>query len=528
MTATDLTPRWITKVMTSRQYRPRRTFWLAFVAFFAVSGVWALSNPLMASVDEPAHVIKAAATVRGAQDLSDDGADTGIGLVELPQLYLQLETYPNCFAFDPESSAACQQVLSGDVEATTLVKTSAINYNPLYYALVGWPSLLPGGEHTVYMMRLVNAVFVSGLLAFAVRLIAGLPKRRWIGLALLLPLTPTFVNLLGSVNPQSFEVAGAVLLWVSLLALLRSPDHTQTGLRLLGVVIATIPLANARSLGPLMVVIILALCVLSAPWSRTLDVFKDRRSWPSAAICVLACVVSLAWTMSQDALPEGAGDRGLLLRDMLLHTLGLTSAYVQQMFFALGWLDVPVPMWTVFMLISCMGLLAFAGWALGAFRDRLVLALSAGIVFALPIVSHVVQADKIGYFWQGRYAFPIAIGVSLLAGFAVSQREGLIPDWVSLNLVSTVGLTFAGLHGVAFWANLHRYAVGASGGWVLRQPLPWLPVPAALLVLLYGAAWCALVIVVLRATTPQTDDDAISTRPVTLASEVQAQGAISS
>ena len=515
MTATDLTPRWITTVMTSSRHRPRRTFWFAFLAFFAVSGIWAFSNPLMASVDEPAHVVKAAATVRGAEDISEDGSTTGIGLVEIPQLYLQLATYPNCFAFNPESSVACQQVLSGDFEVTTRVETSAMNYNPLYYTLVGWPSLLPGGEHTVYMMRLVNALVVSALLAFAARLIAGLPRRRWIGLALLLPLTPTFVNLLGSVNPQSFEVAGAVLLWVSLLALLRSPDPTQTGIRLLGVVVATIPLANARSLGPLMVVIILVLCVLSAPWRRTLDVFKDRRSWVAAAVCVLACALSLVWTLSQDALPEGAGDNGLVLRDIIFQTLGLTSAYVQQMFFALGWLDVPVPMWTIFLLISCVALIAFAGWALGTFRDRLVLSLSAGIVFALPVVSHVVQADKIGYFWQGRYAFPIALGVALLAGFAVSRREALIPDWVSLNLVTTVALTFAGLQVVAFWANLHRYAVGASGGWFLRQPLPWLPVPAALLTAIYAAAWCALVVVVLRATTPQTDDDVVGAPPVT-------------
>ena len=509
MSATDLSPRWVTRTFTSTSARPRRYLWLAYLAFFAVSTVWAMSNPLMASLDEPSHVTKAAATVLRAPDLSESGLNTGIGVVEVPRLFQQLASYPNCFAFNSQASVSCQQDLQGDVNELALVETSAMNYNPFYYSLVGWPALLPGGEHTVYLMRLTSAFFVSGLLAFAVRLLGGMPRRRWIGLALLVSLTPTLVNLLGSVNPQSFEVAGAVLLWVSLLALLRAPDPSQTGLRLLGVVVATIPLANARSLGPLMVMLILVLCILSAPWRRTLDVFKDRRSWVAVIICALACAASLLWTLTQDAFPEGSGALGYTLRQVFFDTVGLTSAYVQQMIFALGWLDVPGPMWTVFLLISCVALVALIGWSLGTIRDRMVLSFSALLVFALPIISHVVQADKIGFFWQGRYAFPIAIGVILLAGYAISSREDLLPDWMSLNIVTTVGLTYVGLHGVTFWANLHRYAVGASGGWTLRGPLPWTPVPAFVLTAAYLAAWLAVLVVLSRACTPRATGSSV-------------------
>ena len=523
MSATDLTPRWISRLLTSPRSLPRRTFWLAYLAFFAVSCVWALSNPLMANLDEPSHVTKAAATVLRAPDVSEGKANTGIGVVAVPRLFLELASYPNCFAFNSEASVACQQALEGDVDEPAFVETSAINYNPLYYALVGWPALLPGGEHTVYLMRVTSALLVSGLLAFAVRLVMTMERRRWISLALLVTLTPTLVSLLGAVNPQSFEVAGATLLWVSLLALLRDPDPSKIGLRLFGVVVATVPLANARSLGPLMAALILLLCILSAPWRRTLDIFKDRRAWVAMSICALACAASLLWTLTQDAFPEGTEPLGLTLHGIFFGTVGLTSAYVQQMFFALGWVDVPAPMWTVFLLVSCVALVALIGWSLGTIRDRMVLAFSAILVFALPVVSHLVQADKIGFFWQGRYAFPIAIGITLLAGHAISRREHLLPDWASLNIVTTVGLTYVGLHVVALWLNLHRYAVGASGGWLLRNPLPWTSIPAIVFAAAYATAWFAVLIVVTRAGTPQVAgspvDDAPS--PAGAASSVQ-------
>lgn len=489
---------WAARLLaSSRTVSPRRAFWFSFLAFFALSTVWALANPLMASVDEPAHVIKAAATVRGASDVSADGDATGIGSVELPRLYEQLATYPNCFAFQPNASAACQQDLSGDTDSTVLVTTSAINYNPLYYAMVGWPALLPDGEHTVYLMRILNAALSSALLGFAVAVVSGLRTRRWLGVAILACLTPTFVNLMGSVNPQSVEVTGAVLLWVSLLALLRSPDERLHVLRLVGVVVSTLFVANARGLGPMLVVVILVLCILAAPWRRTVDLFRDRRSWWALGASVLACIAATAWILGADALPEGSGAVGIPLRENVFRTLGLTSAYVQQLFVALGWLDVGVPLWVIFLFVSTVAVLVFLAWAAGSLRDRLGIAGAATVTFLMPVLTHAVQADKIGYFWQGRYAFPIAIGILLVAGFALSERDPL-PSWFTINLVATVSTAVVAAQVVVFYSNLHRYASGFEGGWVLTEPLSWSPVPAVGFTLLYAAAWAAAVILVAR------------------------------
>jgi hypothetical protein len=515
---------WTRRLMTSERATPRRAFWWAFAAFFAVTALWALSNPLMATVDEPAHVVKAAATVYGAEDISPDGNTTGVGTVELPRLYGQLAHYANCFAFQPNESVACQQDLSSDTESLVEVKTSAVNYNPLYYALVGWPALLPDGEHTVYAMRLATALLSSALLALTVSVVAGLRERRWVGIAVLTCMTPTFVNLLSAVNPQSVELAGAVLLWVSLLALLHSPDPAALPLRLSGVVAGALFVANARGLGPGLVVVVLGVCVLSAPWRRTFDLVADRRTWWALGASIVACALGTAWILTADSLPAGSGQVGIPLFNNVIHTLGITSAYAEQMFVALGWLDFGAPKWLIFLLVAGVGAVVLVGWAAADGRVRFAVALTAAGTFAMPIAAHVVQADKIGFFWQGRYALPIAVGIVLLSGLAISRRDHELPSWLSLNLVTALSAIVVVGHTVMFYATLHRYSVGFDGGWVLDEPLPWLPVPAAVLTLLYAAAWVGVAVAVGRASlsssphpgvVPSRGDDAATAGPGT-------------
>ncbi|MEO5832402.1 MAG: hypothetical protein ABIR83_03405, partial [Nakamurella sp.] len=45
--------------------QPRRAYWASFVLLGLVTGLWSLASPLMAGLDEPAHLIKAASVVRG-------------------------------------------------------------------------------------------------------------------------------------------------------------------------------------------------------------------------------------------------------------------------------------------------------------------------------------------------------------------------------------------------------------------------------------------------------------------------------
>ncbi|WP_125774454.1 DUF2142 domain-containing protein [Antribacter gilvus] len=496
-------PRWFSALTIGRS-TPRGAFWLSFVAFLLVASAWALSNPLMASVDEPAHVIKAAATVRAAPDTAGTADETGIGTVVLPNLYAQLALYPNCFAFHSEQPASCQQDLSGDLDAPTPTTTSAYNYNPMYYAVVGLPSLLPvDGEWIVYAMRLVNALVSALVLALAVRTVAELPRRRWLGLGLLLAVTPTFVNLLGSVNPQSIEAVGSVLLWTSLLALLWNPDRDLTGRRLVRLVLATALVSNARGLGPFFVALIVVIALMTVPWASVRNLFADRRAWWGLTGGVVVTALATAWIVGGDALPEGPGT-GVGRRDALVASVRATSDWAKQIVAALGWLDVSVPDLLYFTAAAAIGLPLVFAVSIGTWRDRITLLALVGLVFAVPVAIQTLQYPSIGYFWQGRYVFPLSIGALVLVGFVLDHRDDFLPDPVRSRVVAILAHLVGLINVVAFAFNLHRYVNGVDGGWFSLDARSWVPLAHPLVLLgVYAAVWFVAVTVVLRATPTQ-------------------------
>lgn len=480
--------------------KPRQAFWSAFVAYFLVSSLWAISNPIMASVDEPSHMVKAAATVLGAQDISAEGASTGTGVVELPSLYAQLARYEECIMFQSSASASCQPSLEGDLTAPEEIDSSAINYNPVYYAVVGLPALLPGGgEHTLYLMRLVNALVCAAVMGLAARTVAELPRRRWLGLALLLPLTPTFVNLTGAVNPQSFEVTGAVLLWLACLAVVRDPSHELLNRRIFRIVLATALVALPRSLGPLWVALIVLLVVMSTGWRPVVDAVRNRTALWGLGACVAICAAVSFWILNANAVPQGPGGPGITQREAILHTLGDTSTYLHQMLAALGWLDVPIPGWLHMTLGGAILATVILAWSVGRTRDRLTIVVTTALVVLVPVAAQVPLVEDVGYYWQGRYMFPVAFGVIILSAFALAARSDDLPAWFVRRTTWTIGLLFAVANVAVFVVNMHRYVNGAWGGWFKIDSASWSPpLPVLVAVVAYALAWLVLLTVTQR------------------------------
>ena len=153
-----------TKGPRGSRARPRKAFWLTLVAAFLIIGSWSVANPIMAAPDEPAHAVKAAATVRGQLFADESSYNPGRGDFEVPELFRQLWTVP-CFGFQPETTPTCFGGFSGDLSAPSESTSHVARYNPLYYAIVGLPSLLPLSPSTVIYMRLVGAALNALLIA---------------------------------------------------------------------------------------------------------------------------------------------------------------------------------------------------------------------------------------------------------------------------------------------------------------------------------------------------------------------------
>ncbi|WP_163275293.1 DUF2142 domain-containing protein [Cellulomonas iranensis] len=497
MTTTTTTPavaRWST----------RRTFGWSFLALLVTFVAWAVANPMSAAPDEPAHATKAAAVVHG-QLVGEvyDPEHPGWGHVDVPAVVAFSTSMPNCFAFKNDVTASCIPSLPTDPAPLTQAVTTASTYNPVYYAVVGLPSLLPTGEETLYLMRFVSAVLCALALAWAFTQALSSSRPDWTSLAVLVSMTPMVVYMSSAINPASLEIACATALWVSLPTLLRSTDDARLRSRLAAVCVIAAVFVNLRGLSPLFLAIIVAASVAVSPLPRTWDILRRRATWPWLALVAAAGVASLVWTRTAGTLEsDGKVHHPTLdLWTAIQWSLGDTSVYVSNQMGQFGWVDTNLPTWVLMTIAVTAGLLVVLAVALGNRRERAVILALAVLVIVVPVLGHASQAKYLGIVWQGRYFLPASIGLPVLSGLVLARvagARGLRFAWRTSVLLAGTWVVY---QVIAFALNLHRYQNGASHGWRVGPPDQWHPpVPVPVLYLLLLAGLGTLVWLVLRAT----------------------------
>jgi len=496
-----------------RAVRPpsaRAGWWITFALFAALGGLWAVSSPLMSVPDEPAHTIKAVALAHGqlggrdVRVVSDDPGNPGRldTYFSVPRAYAELNLQRSCYNFSPHTPAGCAPSVGTD---TTLVAAPSYTgtYPPLYYALVGWPSLVLSPYRALYAMRLCSVLASAALLASAFASVRRLAPGGAGMAAVALSVTPIVVFLMGSINPSGFEIAAALATWASVLDLLRrrGPVSARLAAR---VVIATTCFAAARPLSPVFAVLAVAtVAAVAAGRERLAELRHDRNAVVGGALIVAGLAASGGWILWSKAYDSFAGiaQPGLTFTQALNHSVSLEPRHAQQMFGVFGWLDTRSPWGLVLPWLLAVGVLTVAALALGTGRQRLVLAgwLAASVV--IPLVAEADRAARYGYIWQGRYTLPLGVGVTVLAGWIIATAPRAPTRAVRLAaLVAVAGMAVGQLlaHGIA----LTRYIVAVPGrqpfaylgGGHWQPPLsPWLLfVGAVASAALYGA-WLALV-----------------------------------
>lgn len=518
------------------EWSPRRIWITAFLAFFALTTAWALASPLTGVPDEPSHMVKAAATVRGQLT----GPQTPVTLHEwgiaktlmetgykLPTSYSVLADMHSCYFSNPLVTANCAPNV-GSRPGTAIAGTAAGANNPLYYLAVGWPSLLSHGVHGMYAMRLVSAAICSALLASAVLTAAQWSRRRRFPLVgVLAAATPMVLFLDGSVNPNSVEASSAILLWIAILALLTDPQPELTDRLLTRAGVATIALVSVRQLGPLWALGILICATLAGQTGTLRALVRRPRTWLWTAAVAVVGVGSFLWTARYSVLGTSAVSYpDLNFATAADYTFHQSGVYIRSMVGVFGWLDVKPSSNAQLAWLGAVAVLVLAAAWRAKLRELVALAGLCVAVVVVPIVAQGRQAVHLGYIWQGRYLLAVAVGVPLLATAVLANRTpvgrrgwiGHVPRAVMLG-VSGVTL-FVGLE--MFATTLRRYAVGQLGGWFTLHPA-WSPPGSAFLALtLYVAgaallAWCVL-------GRPQTASPA-ETPPLRPAFELPAQPA---
>jgi hypothetical protein len=487
-----------TSTSTSARSRALSVWGLSFLVLSTLSIVWALASPVFSVPDEVAHAVKAIGQLQGqVVGRTVDGIRHLVVDLEPEDAY-QGEML--CFVDHPGTPASCGAEL-GDPGGAPWFNTWVGTYNPSYYYLVGWPSLFLDGNASVYAMRIASALIGSAFLASAFLLAVSGRRARWLPLGVAFAAAPMNLYLIGSVNPNGLEIAASVALWVGVLRLLEfaAPDAAaRSGPSLVPrtatwciVAVSAITVANVRALGPLWVLVVVALAALIAGWAPVRRLFTARSSLPWLIAIAAGGLFSVLWTMFAGSLSSQAepGDAPLVGEGPIAgigYMIRMTPDYLQQAAGWFGWLDTVLPAWTYWLIAAAVAVpvvLAFTGLRR---RSTLVFAVVVAAAWLVPIIVQARSVSQTGIIWQGRYGIFLYLGVLIVAGWLLSGREARRLAHLSPR-VAPIGASLVAAFGLyAFWFVMIRYVVGLDSAvgtmWTDPQwqpPLGWPTLVAA-------------------------------------------------
>jgi len=493
-------------------------WWLA--AFLVVAGLgacWTLATPPLASPDEPTQVIKAAAVARGQLvGHAKPGPPSASVFVRVPEVFVQYQE-PLCYRFRPTIPAGCAPPLAGATRSVTAL-TYVGRYPPLYFLLVGWPSLFLVSPAGIQAMRFASDLAGAALVALGLATIVRWSEQPLLLAGSALALTPSALFLTSVVNPSGFEVAGGIALWMCgvTLATRRGGDAPR------GLVAATAVAAGAlaltRGLSPLWVALIGIVLVVLAGRRRLGELARIRRVRVGLGALFVVGVLATTWILAEHTLAVVPVGSLASRRDTFLEAFrAVADQWLSQArgFVGIfGWLDTPAPRVTVLIWAAAFLGLVAAAVARLQLRQLAALLLTGVLVVTVPAAINATQVHVDGIIWQARYTLPFAVGLPVVAA-AIAARRGALA-WYErrgyrLAVVTVAVLTSLAQLGAFFKALVRnvrglpaRYAgylhpfAHVPGGWAP-------PVPAAVLTgafALGALAWSVLLVLGARATAP--------------------------
>ncbi|MGH1547838.1 DUF2142 domain-containing protein [Leifsonia poae] len=453
---------------------PGRLFVSVFAVLFALMTAWSLATPIYAVPDEASHTVRATAAARG--QIVGDGKH-----FQAPG-YLYIPGAGACFAGRPDKTPACVGTSPYGAELRDTISTAQTN-SPVYYVIVGLPSLVLSGTAAIFGMRILSGALVAAVFAATAVLLRRMPGVRW---GLLLPIaaiTPEVVFLGGAINPNAIEMAAAGGLFASLLVLARvRPSGWAFGFAAATAVVSTALVTGGRSLGLLWVVFagLGVIALLRRDDWRALT--RRVSTWIVLGAIAVVCLGQLIWFTrpgnAVQALAEPVPGSLFTVAQTMLEN---TFVYWRQLTGLFGTVDVPAPegvqtLWTaLFLAVLVLPLV------MGRGRERWVAAGFTVALLVVPVITQVALWRQVGDVWQGRYVLAVLLLAAIAGGLAL-DAAGLRPGRGSLAVFRTLLVLVAVGQFAAFTFTLRRYAV-TNGSWpqFLLDP-QWQP-PAGTIVL---------------------------------------------
>ena len=472
-----------------------RSFIWALLGVLLLQAAWSFVVPPFRGLDEHDHAYKAAAVARGDWSASHTEAPGGWGELVTVPADLVVAAGPVCETFPYTTKDNCSAVRDGQDAGTVEVASSAARYNPVFYFAIGTPARFFSGSDALYAMRATGALICALLIALAIS--TAWSSSRWPAAAVLVAATPVMLYSTTIAAPNGVEMSGALLVWSALLSLARSPGPAPPVARF--VILATvgaIPLVTVRSLGPLWLLLIVAVCALLTPREIRSAVLRST----TARVCALAVAVAtsaaVAWTLTAgtNQFPSKSDPiTGLwadLPKECVLWLLQAIGAFPAR--------DEPAPALVYAVVLAAWAVLTIVGWRAARRRERLLLVVVFVLAYAVPLAATISSYEDLGPFWQGRYGYPFAVGFLLIAGHVLALRDNRASRASRALPVLVAGAVVAVTQPVS--------QLGVLGKELGTSPLAgsdaWLTLPSPVVVVLSVAGAVAVTVAGLRSGTP--------------------------
>ena len=428
--------------------RPRvRWRWVGIGLLLLQLG-WLIAVPPFGAMDEWDHSYRAAAVAHGQWVAPPTDATRGTGaFVSVPTDIVraaQVECERLMYTSDDECVGTTEDGL-------TEVASGAGRYPPLFYALVGWPSVFFDGVDALYGMRLVGLLLCWALLMASIRSLA-----RWAGplagLTVCLGTTPAVIYASAAVAPNGLEMASGLALWSALATIAHEGlDTAPRGLTVMLAVVSGTLLLSLRSLGPLWAALILAVALLAWPslWARLLEIARSPRGVTVLCWLVAVAIGSVWWVQTQGALEVGTtAARSIPVAERLLLSLRETVVWTFQFMGTFPYRNNPSRPVVYLLLVTVIGTLLLLALRHALRRERWALTVTVLLSYAVPFAISFATIERFGPAWQGRYALPFLLGTLIIGAVALARGVALPsgrPLYLAVSLVA-VSHTIATVH----------------------------------------------------------------------------------
>lgn len=442
-------------------------FLVVFVLFLLSLGLtWAITQPPYGVSDEPAHTVKALASARGHLNGPHVIGQFDYQAIEfeVPAAYSSIWHFV-CYNSDPNVTPECAPPFPSSSERTA-VSSTAGEYPPLYYAVVGWLGWLSPDQHGLMMMRVMTVFVVVAMAGFASWLLHQHQTHSGAD-AILMGLTPTVLAFSGTVNPFGPEIAAAVLFWTSSLLLLGETSSRKPLRQLIATMYGSaILLGFIRPASFIWIFVIMLFVLVASPtpegsrWSRPVTRHMIGASMTGALISYMW----FAGLMTTHSLGGGSPAGGTLLGNMRF-SFERTDEYLRQILGFFGWTSFYSPPVVIILYVAILVLFVTF---YRTNHSRVRLSLSGLVLFASlgPSVLEGARASSSGFGFQGRYLLPVLVGFPLILacrskGNRPSHHQGVLLG--GLVLAQLFALNHA----------TRRFTVGLDGPYLWPLHMKW-------------------------------------------------------